>query len=439
MFRRLTFSTSLLFGLVLICGGAVGAAQAQTPEPIYDASEVPDYTLPPLLRLPTGDSVQTAEMWWEERRPQLLSLFHDHLYGDLPPSPAALQIEIHSETPDALGGVATRRQITLRFTDRVDGPQLDLLIYVPNDRGGPVPVFAGLNFAGNHTVESDPALRLPTSWVPDWGDVPSDSGRALGEGRGTRERRWPVEQIIGRGYGLVTAYYGDLFPDRADGFGESVYQLRSDETNWDPDGGDWSAISAWAWGLHRMMDFATRTDAIDDDRVIVVGHSRLGKTALWAGATDRRFAAVIDNASGAGGSALFRRRYGERAVHLDTSFPHWFCDTFRQYRENESALPVDQHQLLALSAPRPLLVSPKSEDQWADPHGMFLSARRASTAWRLLGQGDLAVESMPDPGTPVLSRVGFFLRPGEHDLLASDWAVFLDFADRHLSATSTSP
>lgn len=433
---RLLVFLLLVFGL--ICGVAVDSGRAQTPEPIYDASEVPDYTLPPLLQLPSGDSVRTPEIWWEKRRPQLLRLFHDHLYGDLPPSPPAVRVETHSETPDALDGAATRRQVTLHFTDQPDSPTLDLLVYVPNDGPRPVPTFVGLNFAGNHTVESDPALRLPTSWVPDWGDVPSDSGQATSEGRGARERRWPAAQIVERGYGLVTAYYGDLFPDRADGFGESVYQLRSDETDWDPDGGDWSAISAWAWGLHRMMDYATQTEAIDDNRVIVVGHSRLGKTALWAGATDRRFAAVIDNASGAGGSALFRRRYGERAVHLDTSFPHWFCEAFRQYRENESALPVDQHQLLALSAPRPLLVSPKTEDRWADPRGMFLSARHASAAWHLWGQEGLAAETMPDPDTPALSRVGFFLRSGEHDLLPSDWAVFLDFADRHLSA-ATSP
>jgi hypothetical protein len=339
---------------------------------------------------------------------------------------------VHSETANALDGAATRRQVTLHFTDAADGPSLDLLIYLPSDRDGPVPTFVGLNFAGNHTVESDPAIRLPTSWVPDWGDVPSDSGRAVDDARGTRERRWPAAQIVDRGYGLVTAYYGDLFPDRPDGFDESVYQLPSAETDRDPDGGNWSAISAWAWGLHRMMDYAARTDAIDPDRVIVVGHSRIGKTALWAGATDRRFAAVIDNASGAGGSALFRRRYGERAVHLDTSFPHWFAAPFSRYRENESALPVDQHQLLALIAPRPLLVSPKSKDQWADPRGMFRSARHASPAWELLDAQGLGVDTMPDPATPVLSRVGFFLRPGEHDLLPADWAVFLDFADRHL-------
>jgi hypothetical protein len=376
------------------------------------------------------------DTWWTDRRPELLALFQDHLYGDLPPSPPALRIEDHSAEANALNGTATRRQVTLHFTERANGPSLDLLVYLPNDVEGPVPVFAGLNFAGNHTVQDDPAIRLPRSWVPDWGDVPSDSGNAVEAARGTRDRRWPVGAIVDRGYGLITAYYGDLFPDREDGFGESVYQNLGDTAEFDPDGGNWSAISAWAWGLHRIMDYAEETDAIDNDRVLALGHSRLGKTALWAGATDRRFAAVIDNASGAGGSALFRRRYGERAVHLDTSFPHWFNETFSQYRENESALPVDQHQLLALIAPRPLLVSPKTEDQWADPRGMFLSAKHASPAWELLDEEGLAADTLPDPDTPLLSRLAFFLRTGEHDLLPTDWNVFLDFADRHLAADS---
>ena len=426
----------LLLALILLGGGLAAPGQAQEPAPIYDEAAVPDYTLPPLLAQPSGDSVRTAEAWWTARRPRLLRQFRTHIYGDLPPLPPAVRVEAHGATPDALGGAATRRQVTLHFTDRPEGPELDLLIYRPNDVDGPVPVFAGLNFAGNHTVTAAPGIRLPDGWVPDWGDVPSDSGRAVAAARGTRERRWPVEQIVGRGYGLVTAYYGDLFPDRVGGFSESVYQLAPDAANLDTSGGDWSAISAWAWGLHRMVDYAARADALDDDRVIAVGHSRLGKTALWAGATDRRIAAVLDNASGAGGSALFRRRYGERVVHLVQSFPHWFCDTFGRYRENESALPVDQHQLLALIAPRPLLVSPKSEDQWADPRGMVLSARHASPAWRLLGHEGLAVDTMPAPGTPVPSRVGAFLRPGEHDLLPADWAVFLDFADRHLRPPS---
>jgi hypothetical protein len=420
-------SAGLLFGL-----GTVTGSRAQSPDPNYDESNVPDYTLPEPLTLGDGTPVQSSETWWQQRRPQLLEQFKTHVYGELPPPPPALRIEQHSSDPSALDGAATRRQVTLHFTDRPDGPSLDLLIYRPNNPDGAVPVFAGLNFAGNHTVTSDPGIRLPTSWVPDWGDVPSDSGRATEEARGARQRRWPVEQVVEQGHGLVTAYYGDLFPDRANGFEESIYQLNDSQAH--ATRGQWSAISAWAWGLHRMMDYATQSEALDADRVLLVGHSRLGKAALWAGATDRRFAGVIDNASGCGGSALFRRRYGERIVHIDTNFPHWFCDRFSEYRENESTLPVDQHQLLSLIAPRPLLVSPKTKDRWADPKGMFLSARHAAPVWEFLGHEGLDADSMPAPDTPVLSRVGFFLRTGEHDLLPADWSVFLDFADKHVQS-----
>lgn len=431
------FFPVLLLATVLLWLVAVPEeGSAQDPEPLYDESKVPAYSVPDPLVLSDGTPVAESATWWDERRPQLLSLFRTHVYGDLPPAPSSVRVERHEVDRTALDGRATRRQVTLHFSDRADAPTLDLLVYLPNERDGAVPVFAGLNFAGNHTVVSDPAVRLPESWVPSWGDVPSDEGAAVADARGARERRWPVRMLIDRGYGLVTAYYGDLFPDREDGFDESVYQLHADGTTFDPTGGNWSAISAWAWGLHRMMDYATETSVIDADRVVAVGHSRLGKTALWAGATDERFAAVVDNASGAGGSALFRRRYGERVIHLDTRFPHWFCDTFSLYRENESALPVDQHQLLASIAPRPLLVSAKTEDRWADPKGMYLAAEHAAPVWTFLGQEGLDAEHMPEPDSPVLSRVGYFLRTGEHDLLPADWAVFLDFADWHLHTGS---
>ena len=423
---------TILLPVFLLASVTSAPSPVRAQEAIYDESKVPEYTLPDPLTLADGTPVDDATTWWNQRRPQLLRLFRKHVYGQLPGEPPALRIERHSADREALGGTATRTQVTLHFTGTDDGPQLDLLVYLPNGADEPVPVFTGLNFAGNHTVWPDSAIRLPDTWVPEWGDVPSNDGEPVAEARGARQRRWPVETIVDRGYGLVTAYYGDLFPDRADGFDNSVYQLYADEWGLNPTGGNWSAISAWAWGLRRMMDYAVQTEAIDADRVIAVGHSRLAKTALWAGANDRRFAAVIDNASGCGGSALFRRRYGERVVHIDKTFPHWFRTAFSQYRENESALPVDQHQLLALSAPRPLLISAKTEDQWADPKGMFLAAKHATPVWTLLGHRGLSAETMPTPDQPVLSRVGYYLRSGEHDVLPTDWAVFLDFADRHV-------
>lgn len=384
--------------------GDDNGAGTDLPAPIYSESAVPEYTLPSLLTTTDGDSVTTPNDWWNQRRPQLLRRFRAHVYGQLPPTPPTVRVEHHSSDPSALDSTALRRHVTLHFTDRSEGPALDLLVFVPTEAEGPVPIFAGLNARGNHAV------------------LPSDD--------------WPVRTIIDRGYGLVVAHYGDLFPDRPEGFNESVYQIHAAEH--DTTGGTGSALSAWAWGFHRMVDYAAQTDAIDADRVIAVGHSRLGKAALWAGATDRRLAAVVDNASGCGGSALFRRRYGERIVHIDTRFPHWFRDRFSQYRENESALPVDQHQLLALMAPRPVLVSAKTQDRWADPKGMFVSIKHASPAWTVLGHQGLATRTLPMPDAPVLSRAGYHLRSGEHTLNLVDWGVFLDHADRHVRSSDPS-
>jgi len=400
---------------------AFAAPSALGADTNYDESEVPAYTLPDPLVMQSGDPVETAQQWRQQRRPQVLQLFKGHIYGQLPGKPPAFRIEHHEASKDAIGGEATRKQLTIHFTDKDNGPRVDVLIYLPNDLEGPAPVFTGLNFDGNHAVRDDPAIRR--SHGPSLHNDPA---------RGSRSGFWDIDKAIDRGYGVMTACYGDIFPDHKNGFKNSVYQLYKDKWNLDPDGDNWSAISAWAWGLRRLMDYAERSEAIDNERVIVMGHSRLGKTSLWAGATDQRFAAVIDNASGCGGSALFRRRFGERIIDIDTNFPHWFCDRFSKYREKESELPVDQHQLVALSAPRPVLINAMTEDGWADPKGMFLSAKHASPVWELLGKPGLAAEAMPDPAEPVLSRLAYHLRPGGHAVTPRDWSVYLDFADRHV-------
>lgn len=414
--------------LLLIGGGC-------SERPIYRESRVPAYTLPSLLEAGAEPPASDRQAWRPDRRRELQALFREHVYGPLPSEPPVLRADSHSVEPNALGGRALRKQVTLQFTPHEGGPRLDVLVYLPADATGPTPVFAGLNFGGNHTVTAEPAIRMPRGWVPDRPDVPSADGEPVERARGARYERWSVKRIVEHGYGLVTAYYGDLFPDRPGGFADSIYPLLA-EAQAGADEGSGGAISAWAWGLHRLMDYAVRDDAIDEEHVVAMGHSRLAKAALWAGATDSRFAAVIDNASGCGGSALFRRRYGQRIVHIDTSFPHWFRDSFSRYRENESALPVDQHQLLALIAPRPLFINAMTDDRWADPRGMFLAAKHASPVWSLLGRQGLATSKFPAPGTAVLSRVGFRLREGEHSIRGTDWWAFLDFVDRHVAPTA---
>lgn len=366
---------------------------------------------------------ESLKEWKKVHRPAIMDFFLTDVYGHYPQKQVTPRFELLEQSDKALGGKAIRKQVAIHL-DGMDTPIL-LLIYQPAGVKGKVPAFVGMNFKGNHQVNIDPEIIISDN-APKGKDLGTDAPR------GAASSRWPLEEIVGAGYAVATIYRGDVDPDHDDGFKNGIHPLfyRAGQTK--PDAEEWGTIGAWAWGLSRVMDYLEQDKSIDHKRVAVVGHSRLGKTALWAGATDERFAIAISNDSGCGGAALSARKVGETVAKINKSFPHWFCDNYNKYNDNEEALLVDQQGLIALIAPRPVYVASATEDEWADPEGEFLSALYASPVYELYGKKGLAVSSMPKPEQPSIEGyVGYHIRTGKHDITLYDWQQYIKFANQH--------
>ncbi|HET9826821.1 MAG TPA: hypothetical protein VFP87_15885 [Chitinophagaceae bacterium] len=393
-----------------------------------DEAKVPPYTLPDPLQSPDGKRVATSRQWLQTQRSAMLKLFAQNVYGRMPGKPKNMTFKISSVDPNALHGVAIRKQVTIFFTADESGPSMDLLLYLPKSARKAVPVFMGLNFYGNQTINADTGIRISSRWMPDEENRGIINNRATEASRGKDASKWAVDEIIRRGYGLATAYYGDLEPDHPDGWRTGIRTTMKKELGINEN--EWAAIGAWAWGLSRMMDYLETDRAVDATRVVITGHSRLGKACLWAAANDQRFAIVVSNDSGEGGAALSKRWFGETIEKINTSFPHWFVEAYKNYNKHPELLPVDQHILLALMAPRPLYVASASEDLWADPHGEFLSAKNAEPVYALFGKKGLGVSDMPPVDHPVGETIRYHIRTGKHDFTLYDWQQYLDFADK---------
>lgn len=393
----------------------------------FDESRVAAYVLPDPLVMADGRRVTSGEMWNSQRRPELLRLFEANIYGTSPAAPGEMRFEITDLDRTALGGLATRKQVVIYLDGKTDGPQISVLIYLPNDTDGQrSPIFVGLNFHGNQAVSADPAIAIAHTWV-----VPSEgivNNRATAASRGIDAAEWPIEQIIHAGYGIATYFPGDLYPDGDDKVADSIHPYY--QTN-PSNPGHWGAIATWSWGLSRVFDYLERDAEVDKGRVIVFGHSRYGKAALWAGVCDPRFAMVVSNNSGGGGAKLFRRDFGETIRVMNN---YWFAPRYKTFSRREQDLPVDQHELIALIAPRPVYITSATEDLWADPHGTFLAAKGADPVYRLLGTDGLSASEMPPADRPVHSTIGYHLRTGSHAITPYDWRQFLAFADRHLGS-----
>ncbi len=393
----------------------------------YDESQVPEFTLPDVLVNNAGQTVSTVEQW-QQRRQEILDAYTNYIFGQSPQEAYAVSGKVVEEG-DAFNGQALRKQVCVTITVADKQHDISVLIYAPKDAAS-VPAFMGLNFHGNHTVHEDPQILLPSSWVRE--SEHSDGNNASEKGRGTAQSRWAAEEIVKRGYALITIYYGDIDPDYDDDFKNGVHALYSDNEFHRPAKNNWATIAAWSWGLQRVMDYCEGDALIDEKRVAVIGHSRLGKTSLWTGAQDQRFSLIISNNSGCGGAALSRRRFGETIGVINNSFPHWFCEQHKTYGGNESSMPVDQHMLIALQAPRPVYVASAVEDTWADPRGEFLSAYHATPVYELFGKQGIASDAQATIDEPVGADVAYHVRSGGHDVKAFDWKQYLDFADKYL-------
>ena len=419
-------------------------AQAQDNGLNYDESKIPPYTLPELLVTDDGKAIHNSKEWEGIQRPAILKKFTENMYGRVPGKPKDIHYKTTYINNNALNGNATRKEITIYFTKGDDGPSMVVLLYLPNQAKGKVPVFIGLNFLGIHATQLDSTITITDSWkrinnsnTPilknEW-PVRAGWKRVISNKvaiRGEDVHRWPVEELIANGYGVATAYYQDLEPDNPEGWKTGVRNTMQHELNIKPE--EWGSISAWAWGLSRMMDYLETDDRVNAKQVIVTGLSRLGKTSLWAGANDQRFAIVVSDDSGEGGAALSKRIYGETIELINRVNPHWYIEKYKTYNFAVDKLPFDQHMLVALAAPRPVYIASAILDTPADPKGEFLSGKFASPVYALYGKTGVGVEDQPPVDTPVGETIGYHVRTGGHDILLYDWKQFMRFADRHFN------
>jgi hypothetical protein len=391
----------------------------------YDEILTGTYTLPDPLLFSNGKKVKNAKQW-SKRRQEILSLFEEFQYGKIPPTKDKLNFTVFDKGTPALAGKAIRKQITVYLTDDTSDHKMDILIYLPAGMTKPVPVFFNVSFMPNSSITDDPGIKAGYTWSKDGKKVQAQRRGGFG--------RMDLDQFLSQGIGVATVNYADIEPDFADGikYGIRGHYLKEGQQYPAPD--EWGAISAWSWGLSRAMDYFETDQQVDAKKIALFGVSRLGKTVLWTGARDTRFAMVIASCGGEGGAALSRRNYGENINHMThpTRYFYQFAGNWRNYKDDPSKSPVDGHMLVALMAPRPLLLQTGDTDKWSDPKGEFLAAVAGGPVYELLGKKSLRTEVWPAAGTPLLNDLGYFMHSGGHGAMPSDYPVFINFMKMHL-------
>jgi hypothetical protein len=426
---------------------ATAPVAAKTPASVvagipvnYDEAKVGTYTLPDPLTPANGKPVRDAKTWTTKRRPEIVKLFATEQYGVAPGRPEGESFDVYDKGTPALGGKAIRKQVRIYMAKGKDGlpdkswPSIDVVEYLPASAKGPAPMLLSINFNAVQLAVDDAGIVPQMVWDEKTNTRMMPAAPTVGRTFG----RIPVEKFVDAGFGVATFYYGDVDPDDATGFAEGIrarYMKAGQTGEADRAGDAWGSIAAWAWGMSRVEDYFETDKDVDAKRVTIHGVSRLGKTVMWAGANDTRFAAVIASCSGEGGAALSRRDYGETIAHLTerTRYPYQFAANYAKWGGFPDHAPMDANLLVALIAPRPLLLQTGSTDNWSDPKGEFLAAVAAGPVYRLLGKQDLGTDVWPAAKTPIFSNgLNYFMHEGGHGMVVGDWDVYLEFLKMHL-------
>lgn len=395
----------------------------------YDEDKVGAYTLPDLLLAADGKRITDSKDWTKKRRPEILKLIEETEFGKRPPAPKNMSFDVFDKGTPAFNGKARRKQVTIYFDKTDPQHKMELLIYLPAAAKGKVPLLLNISFSAPNQIIDDPGVKIGETWNPT-------EGKKIKADRPSQFGKMNVEQFIEAGFGFATVYYGDIEPDFKDGIKYGIRGKYLEPGKTQPADNEWGAISAWAWGLSRAMDYFEKDKQIDARRIAVQGASRLGKTVLWTGVSDPRFKMVIASISGEGGAALARRNYGETIGHITdpSRYYYQFAPNYHKYSNKANELPFDAHFLVALMAPRPLLLQTGSTDYWSDPKGEFLSAIEATRVYKLFGESGVETTEMPKPNDTslLMNKLGYYMHDGGHTVLPEDWKRFIEYMKKYL-------
>src|SRR5574344_73577 len=431
--HHLLFTISLACGLLASVNVPAQVRDTVAGIPVnYDESKVGDYkaSLPDPLVMNNGAKVTTARQWMKRRRPEVVKLFEENQYGKWPARKPKLRYTVNKDL--GFDGTAIRKQVTLYFSPDDNGPRVDVLIYLPKDADSPVPLLLNLSFMQNNITVSDPGVKQGRRWDQKTMTMVPVETPANARGFGMDNT---IKTFLKEGYGFATMCYTDIDPDFNHGARLGVRGLYLQKGQEEPAGDDdWGSISAWAWGVSNVIDYFEKDPDINAKRIALTGCSRLGKTTMWAGAREQRIAVVIASCSGEGGAALSRRDFGETVAHLTepTRFPYQFARNYGKYAKDVTKLPVDANMLIALVAPRPLLLQTGTTDNWSDPKGEFYAAVEAGKVYELLGKDDLGTNVMPMADHPIYNTLGYVMHEGGHGVLPQDWNYYLEFIKKFL-------